>query len=423
MAIVVVGLDGCRRDLVYEEALKGKAPTFLAFGANRAHATCDVRPVLTQSGPKTGEDCYWMTSPGWSSTLSGVDNNKHKVGHNDIKMVKKFWETSQQYPTFLEVAKRNGLRTMAVGRPNVVGVKPDKKGYRKQSEVAILDGNYLRGLIDHYKGTSVSEGSRGTKKNLEYFDKHLDDTDVAFLHIDLMDQAGHAHGWGSRPYIRAIHETDKILANLWEEQKRGRISNILITCDHGGFGQIHSVNEKYDRCILFMADPSLRVVTNRTVYQYDMAPTVLALLKLPIPKGTDGRMAVTRLEKHGGRQKKPRSIMPRRTKSKSATRRTKSRRKSPVRSQMSDAERCASMIGGSVSKRMAAICKALRDDIETCKGSKCGVVRRTPRRNSKGQYVKGSKGTKRSKAASSPRTPRRKTKSKRNSKGQFVKRK
>lgn len=414
MAVVVVCLDGGRRDLIYKEALEGRAPNFLAMGVRREHASCDVTPVLTQSGPHTGGECYWMTSPGWSSTFSGVDNNKHKVGHNDVKMVKKFWETSKKYPTFLEVAHKAKLKTMAVGRPNVVGVNPDKKGYRKQSEIAVLDGNYKRGLIDFYQGRRVAEGVRGTRANRAYFLKHLDQADVAVWHVDLLDQAGHGHGWGSPEYLEAIHDVDVILGELLDLQRQGRIANILMTCDHGGFGQIHGTNEKYDRCILFLADPSLEVVTHRTVYQYDMAPSVLHLLGLSIPSGTDGKVAV-RLKKHAQRRKKHLD-MPRR---------------SPRR--INYAAVCSAINGD---HETAELCRALRqaslNAAAKCKGGRC------PSRSPRAHRKKKKKAPKKKRSgSSSPRSPRKKKKAgaakkkktkarkspRRNSKGQFVKRK
>ncbi|MDZ5623397.1 alkaline phosphatase family protein [Nocardioides bizhenqiangii] len=58
-----------------------------------------------------------------------------------------------------------------------------------------------------------------------------------FLHLGAMDEAGHAHGWFSRPYLRAARLVDAQLGILLEairEHNRLHDLAIVLTADHGG---------------------------------------------------------------------------------------------------------------------------------------------------------------------------------------------
>lgn len=58
-----------------------------------------------------------------------------------------------------------------------------------------------------------------------------------FVHLGAMDEAGHAHGWMSRPYKRAARLVDAqlgILLKAIREHKRLHDVTIVLTADHGG---------------------------------------------------------------------------------------------------------------------------------------------------------------------------------------------
>ena len=59
-----------------------------------------------------------------------------------------------------------------------------------------------------------------------------------FLHISLPDAAGHAHGWMSADYLRAVRRTDKLLGSVLRTiDSRPRLKRqllVLLTADHGG---------------------------------------------------------------------------------------------------------------------------------------------------------------------------------------------
>jgi predicted AlkP superfamily pyrophosphatase or phosphodiesterase len=71
-----------------------------------------------------------------------------------------------------------------------------------------------------------------------------------FLHLGAMDEAGHAHGWMSRPYRRAAKRVDRqlgILLRAIRNHRRLRDLTIVLTADHGGRAgsKTHSDRDDY----------------------------------------------------------------------------------------------------------------------------------------------------------------------------------
>jgi len=323
--VCFIGTDGGRRDFMYREALAGRAKNMKSLlGVMKSHATCDVQPIKPQSGPDYKDGYYWKTCPGWSSCTTGCDNDKTRVADNTVKSIRTFYQTSKKYPTFLRVAHKAGFRTLAAGRPNVMGntslvcrkcssrrevtngermrkkapcakcghqieVPFNYAGTGKHSQMmGILDADFRNGYIDHYKGVVVAEGGpAGDKANVDFFIKNMKSTDVAFVHLDSMDQAGHAHGWGSPKYIEAVHHVDRSIGRILSAIKRdtGNDWLVLLTSDHGGFGREHGINDTYDNCIPFLSSKPLD--RSGTIRQFDIAPTALGYMGIR-PKNMDG---------------------------------------------------------------------------------------------------------------------------------------
>lgn len=141
------------------------------------------------------------------------------------------------------------------------------------------------------------------------------DRDFRFLHLSPPDVAGHAHGWMSRPYLRAVRQSDKLVGRVVEavnaDPARRAGTTILLTSDHGGHGPSHDNARLLDDYrIVFMArgsavdrgvdlyainptykDPG----TRRTVYGMERPPVrngmvanlALDLLDLPAVEGSE----------------------------------------------------------------------------------------------------------------------------------------
>ena len=84
------------------------------------------------------------------------------------------------------------------------------------------------------------------------------DRDFRFLHISLPDNAGHDHGWMSRPYLRAVRRSDALVGRVVRavsaDPARRAGTTILLTSDHGGRGSSHSdATVLDDYRVVFMA--------------------------------------------------------------------------------------------------------------------------------------------------------------------------
>jgi hypothetical protein len=84
------------------------------------------------------------------------------------------------------------------------------------------------------------------------------DRDFRFLHLSPPDVAGHAHGWMSRPYLRAVRTADRLLgevvAAVNSDPARKAGTTILLTSDHGGHGPSHDNPRLLDDYrVVFMA--------------------------------------------------------------------------------------------------------------------------------------------------------------------------
>ena len=67
---------------------------------------------------------------------------------------------------------------------------------------------------------------------------------VNFLHLAVPDTAGHAHGFMSRPYLRAVHRTDSLVGRILgtvagDPDLRDSVT-VILTADHGGRGADHA---------------------------------------------------------------------------------------------------------------------------------------------------------------------------------------
>jgi predicted AlkP superfamily pyrophosphatase or phosphodiesterase len=111
-----------------------------------------------------------------------------------------------------------------------------------------------------------------------------DKPDFLFLHLDHVDNAGHANGWGSPQYIAAVEKADAMLGRLLstlDNLKLRDSTTILLTADHGGIGRKHgglTMNELEIPWV--MSGPGIRTnyKIETTIMQYDTAATLARLL-------------------------------------------------------------------------------------------------------------------------------------------------
>lgn len=70
-----------------------------------------------------------------------------------------------------------------------------------------------------------------------------------FLHLSAPDVAGHAHGFMSAPYLKAVKQTDrrlgKLVAAIDADPTLSKGMVLMVTADHGGKGANHDIATKY----------------------------------------------------------------------------------------------------------------------------------------------------------------------------------
>jgi len=133
------------------------------------------------------------------------------------------------------------------------------------------------------------------------------DRDFRFLHLSPPDVAGHAHGWMSKPYLRAVRRADALVGRVVKavnaDPVRRAGTTILLTSDHGGHGPSHSDATLLDDYrIVFMARGA---AVDRGVDLYAINPTykdpgtrrtVYGLRRPPVRNGMIANLALDLLD-------------------------------------------------------------------------------------------------------------------------------
>lgn len=221
--VLVIGVDGLRGDA----PAATNAPNMqgmLREGAGSWFGSTQL------SGPT-------VSGPGWVSILMGVEPQQHGLYDNES------WPSlDPSFPSF--IARAHGL------------------GYETATAIhwiPIQTSIIEPGVSDHIAlGTdeAVTEGMVGFLEDTE--------TDVAFVHLDDCDGAGHGFGFSNAvpEYATAVEVTDGYIGQLLEaiEARPSRAEEswlVMLTSDHGGFGTDHGPLDSDNRTIpvLFYGDP------------------------------------------------------------------------------------------------------------------------------------------------------------------------
>ena len=114
------------------------------------------------------------------------------------------------------------------------------------------------------------------------------------------DAAGHDFGGESPEYIEVVREVDACVRSLVEALDDGQ-TTFLATSDHGhihyrGHGG-HGGPEPVVTRVPFVAwGPGIRAVSGGSAEQVDVAPTICALLGLPLPASAQGRILMEAID-------------------------------------------------------------------------------------------------------------------------------
>ncbi|MFD3517217.1 alkaline phosphatase family protein [Streptomyces sp. NPDC058657] len=200
--VLVIGLDGAMLRRI-KDADTPHLDALMASGVTAPSSIYSNPMAPTSSGP------------GWSTLLTGVWPDKHKVVNNDFT-----GHNLAQYPDFLTRAEtaKPALRTYAVASWNPV------------TDVI------FSAKVDERVSTPSAEYDAGTTARAVA--KAKADVDALFVHLDNVDHAGHAHGNASRQYLDALRDADaqvgQILTAVTSRASYGDEDwLVMITTDHG----------------------------------------------------------------------------------------------------------------------------------------------------------------------------------------------
>ncbi len=121
--------------------------------------------------------------------------------------------------------------------------------------------------------------------------------DVLLVHLSQVDAAGHAFGGASDRYYRAALRVDELIRRLANAVDL-RITSFAVVSDHGHLDQGgHGGNEPVVTHVPFvLVGPGVRPGDYGTIPAVDVAPTLAALLGLPIPAESHGTVRFKMLE-------------------------------------------------------------------------------------------------------------------------------
>jgi Type I phosphodiesterase / nucleotide pyrophosphatase len=212
--VVVIGVDGLSVDGVNTANMPN-----LRRLMQRAAWSLAARAVLPT-----------LSSPNWESIITGAGVEQHGITSNGyLRHLVEFQPSCQgpdgKYPTI--------FRTLRDQYPEAgIAIFHDWGGFADLVEERAPD------VMRHVGGAA-----RTTAAAVAYWKERL--PALLFIHLDSVDHAGHASGWGSKEYYKAVEEADRYIGEIVatvESVPAGESTFVLVTSDHGGTRKGHGKN-------------------------------------------------------------------------------------------------------------------------------------------------------------------------------------
>src|SRR5436190_9809153 len=219
------------------------------------------------------------SSPNWASMIMGAGPEQHGVTSNDWK------------------PERFDIAPVCTGRagifPTVYGILRDQRPKAVIATFAEWE-DYDR-LVERGVANVMGHPEASRKDNQEPF-KAAGQTiamaleflrtrkpDLLFIHLDLVDHAGHRFGHLTPEYVAAVEEADRLVGLVAAalRESDGARPVLLLTADHGGVGKKHGGATMAEIEIPWIVEGpgiargrEIKVPVNT----YDTAPTLARLL-------------------------------------------------------------------------------------------------------------------------------------------------
>lgn len=224
-----------------------------------------------------------LSSPNWASAINGASPAQHGITSNGYfrRMVElqPVCRTDEgKFPTIFGVLRADYPASK-------IAVFHDWPGFADLLETHAPD------VMRHERGAAKT-----TAAAIAYWRENR--PALTFIHLDNVDHAGHAHGWYSKEYYRAVEEADAYIGQVLDmiDALSARESTfVLVTSDHGGTKHGHGKNSLAEIQIPWiLSGPG--VASGRIaapVNTFDTALTVAWIFSLEPPQCWIGRPVLT----------------------------------------------------------------------------------------------------------------------------------
>ena len=319
--VLVIGVDGLRPDQLgiastpaVDELVANGA---IALDATNAwtpdetwngHSATNWGVLLTGVSPElsgltqNGDAEHTVSDDGWLETLSEREEDLHSaISAASLGAESERPRTGEVVPTVFGRLKhrRHDSETGCFNTWPGIGVAPG----------TVLGSS--RSAVDCFFSPANDDGARSSaERDRDTIDAAVEaltgagrfggaDVDLTFVHLSQCDAAGHAGDYASEPYRASIEAADALIGELLDAidaraTRREEQWLVIVTTDHGGRSDAGEHADNTDPLVrtiplIVSADGILpnRIDLSRSSL-YDVAPTVLAWLGLPLDEAMPG---------------------------------------------------------------------------------------------------------------------------------------
>jgi predicted AlkP superfamily pyrophosphatase or phosphodiesterase len=220
-----------------------------------------------------------LSSPNWASMIDGAGPEQHGITSNGIlrKMVEiepVCRDAEGMFPTIFEVMR-------AQQPSNRIVIIHDWPGFANLVEKHAPD------VMQHVHGAAKT-----AEIAAEYWKRNH--PELMFVHLDNVDHAGHADGWATPSYYRAVEDADRyvgVILDMLRQESALDSTYVLISSDHGGKGRGHGKNSLEEIQIPWiLSGPGIQPgQLAGAVYTFDTAATIAYIFGLDAPACWVGR--------------------------------------------------------------------------------------------------------------------------------------
>ena len=265
--VIIIGVDGLSVDGI----AAGRVPRLRELMARSAW-TLEARGVLPT-----------LSSPNWASAINGASPAQHGITSNGhLRRMVEFQPVCRtedgKFPTIFGVLR--------AGFPSSkIAVFHDWGGFSNLLERQAPD------VMRHEHGAAKT-----TAAAIAWWRENR--PALTFIHLDNVDHEGHAHGWYSPEYYRAVEAADGYIGQVLDmlDALSARESTfVLVTSDHGGTAHGHGGNSLPEIQIPWMlSGPGIEPARIAApVNTFDTALTVAWIFGLDAPQCWIGRPVLT----------------------------------------------------------------------------------------------------------------------------------